>query len=168
MNFQTTEKLIAVADKYIKCDNYTIKTEGHKNYRGIDYTADYVEIINDPNNSVSFEVTENEIIIFFFSDHVHFSDYGLDVEKDEPDYIDRAIEFLENLFNFPIERKYTVRGDKVVRDESFFILSETKKESCAGVCLCFAGIKNLFKKKGKIVEVKKFDVATENFTTVIE
>ncbi len=168
MNFQATDKLIAVTNKYIKCDNYTIKTDGHKDYRGIDYTADYIEVISDPNNSVSFEVTENEIIIFFFSDHVHFSDYGLDVEEDEPDYIDRAIEFLEKLFTFSIERKYTVKCDKVVRDESFFILSETKKESCAGVFLCFAGIKNLFKKKKKTVETKKFDLATGNFTTVIE
>ncbi len=128
MNFQSTSKLIAVADKYIKCDNYTVKTEGHKNYRGIDYTADFVEIINAPNNSVSFEVTENEIIIFFFSDHVHFSDYELEVEKGAPDYVDRAVEFLEKLFTLPIEREYTVKGDKVVRDESFFIISKAEKE----------------------------------------
>lgn len=168
MNFQATDKLIAVTNKYIKCDNYTIKTEGHKDYRGVDYTADYVEILNDTSNSVSFEVTENEIIIFFFSDHVHFSDYGLEVEEDEPDYIDRAVEFFENLFTPPIERKYIIKGNKVVRDKSYFIMSQTEKVSCAGVTLCFSGIRNIFKKKKKIIAVKKFDTEIGNFITVIK
>ncbi len=166
MNFKGTEKLISVTGKFINADNYNIRTKGHKNYRGVEYTADYVEIINDPHNSVSFEVTENEIIVFFFTDHVHFNDYAMDLEDNESDYIERAAEFLENLFTLPIERKYTVKGNKVIRDESMFIQSQTEKESCGGVTFCFAGIKNILKKKRTVMEVKRFNKAVGNFTTI--
>ncbi len=168
MNFEATGRLMAAAKKYVNSEHYTIKTEGHKNYRGIAYTADYVEIISDPNNAINFEVTEDEIVVCFFSDHVHFCDYGMELEDDDPDYIERAVTFLEKLFTLPIERKYTRKGDRVIRDESLFVLSETERESCGGITFFLAGIRNLFKKEIRIVEVKKFDAATGNFITVIE
>ena len=163
MNFKATEKLISAAAKFLNNDNFNIQTAGHKNYRGVEYTADYVEVLNDPQNSISFEVTENEIIIFFFTDHVHFNDYVVDLKDNEPDYVKRAAEFLEKLFTLPIERKYTVKGSKVIRDETLFIKSQTEKESCAGVTICFAGIKNILKKKMKVIEMKCFDKAIGNF-----
>lgn len=168
MNFKVTEKLISITNKFINADNYIIQTERHKDYQGIEYTADYVEIISDTHNSVGFEVTEDEIIVFFFTDHAHFNDYGMDLKDNEPDYIERAAEFLEKLFILPIERKYTVKGTTVVREESLFILSQTEKESCAGVTFCFSGIKNIFKKKRRVIEVKQFDKELGNFTTYAE
>ena len=165
MNFKATACLLSVMGKFIHAEHYRIQTEGHKNYLGAAYTADYVEIIDDPQNSVSFEVTEDEIIVFFFTDHVHFNDYGIDLEDNEPDYVARAAEFLEKLFTLPIERRYTLKGNRVIRDESLFRPSETEKESCAGVIFYFAGIQNIFQKKRQVVEIKRFDQTTGTFLT---
>ncbi len=165
MNFKATEKLISVTGNFIDSDNYSIQTEGHKNYIGVEYTADYVKIIDDPHNSVSFEVTEDDITVFFFTDHAHFNDYCCELKDNEPDYVERAAEFLEKLFTLPIERKYTLKGTKVIRDESWFIQSQTEKESCAGTTFSFAGIKNIFKKKRTVAEAKRFDKTAGNFIT---
>lgn len=164
MNFTATEKLIATTNKYISSDKYSIQTEGHKNYIGMEYTADYVEILQNPDYFISFEVTKEEIIIFFFSNHIHFNDYG--IEDDNSNYIDSAVEFLDDLFSYPIETHYITKGDRIIRIESFFVKSPTEKESCAGVSIYPTRIKNVFKRKIKHVETKRFDRETGGFITV--
>lgn len=165
INFKATEQLIDTVSKFIPTERITIKSKGNKDWRGTEYTADYVEIIKEKPNRISFEVTEEEIILFFFSDHIHFEDYTLDLAPEDANYVDRAIEFLKKLFTLPIERRYTIKGDRVTRDESFFILPNQEKESCAGVTLSFAGLKNIFNNSIKHTEIKKFDSGIENFIT---
>lgn len=61
-----------------------------------------------------------------------------------------------------------MKGNEVVRDEHFFLLSETAKESCAGVAIYPVGFRHIFKKKLAFIEIKKFEIATGNFITVIK
>ncbi len=83
-------------------DNLHVQTES-TNWRGKKYKCDYVQIIK--NDNIRFEVLENEVIAFFFIDHIHFEDYSFELEDGQPDYISRAQEFFEKLFTLPIERK---------------------------------------------------------------
>ena len=165
MNFIATERIIDFTDKFIPKSQYIVQTEGHKDYLGRSYTADYVEIIEQSPYHIAFEVVENEIIIFYFGDHIHFEDYSSELEEGMPNYVDRAIEFLEMLFRYPIERRYTSKGNKVVLDESLLIVSEDAKES---ICVTFssAGLKNLFKKRIETVKRFEFDYETKSFREV--
>ena len=54
-------------------------------------------------NNVSFEVLDNEIIVFYFTDHYHFEDYSSELEEGEDDYIKRAKDFLIELFENQIK-----------------------------------------------------------------
>lgn len=146
MNFESTQRLLDVASNYVKTENISIESDGNKDWKGRKYIADDVEIIKEEPNQISFEVTEKEIIIFFFTDHVHFEDYSSDLDNSDADYVERAITFLEKIFTLPIETRYTTKGDKIIRNESYFVLSNGEKESCAGIAFCSAGLKNFFKK----------------------
>ena len=165
MNFATTERIINFTDKFIPKAQYIVQTEDHKNYFGQAYTADYV-VINDPfPYHIAIEVVENEIIIFFFGDHIHFEDYTSELENGMPNYLDRAIEFLEKLFCYPIERRRTFKGDKVIRDESLLVESDNAMTSI-GVTYSGAGLKNLFKKSTKTIERFAFDRETQSFCKI--
>ena len=165
MNFLVTERIIDFTDKFISKSQYTVQTEGHKDYLGKVYTADYVEIIVQPPYQIAFEVVENEITIFYFDDHIHFEDYSSQLEEGMPNYVDRAIEFLEKIFKYPIEQRKTLKGNKVIRDETLFITSENEKESICVTYSC-AGLRNLFKKRIKTVKRFAFDVETKSFREV--
>ena len=165
VNFIATEKIVEFTDKFIPKSQYVVQTDGHKDYLGRSYTADYVEIIKQSPCHIAFEVVENEIIIFYFGDHIHFEDYSSELEQGMPNYVDRAIEFLEMFFRYPIERRYTSKGNKVVRDESILIVSEKKQER---ICVTYsgAGLKNLFKKRVETVKRYAFDDETKSFREV--
>ncbi len=165
MNFKETEQLLTTVTKYLSSDKIRIQTDTCKDYLGKSYTADYVQITNDPNNHIGIEVTENEIIIFFFTDHAHFEDYTSPIKEGETNYIQRAAEFLDKLFTLPIERNYTIKGNRIIRDESFFIIGN-KKVSCAGITLSFAGFRNMFKKKKRVCEKFLFNKETACFICV--
>lgn len=165
MNFTATKTLTDTVGKYVSAEKLNIKSNGHKDYWGREYTADFVEIFSEEPNRLSFEVTENEIIVFFFTDHIHFEDYTFDLNDGEPDYIQRAAEFLDKLFTLPIALEYMSKGNRIIKSESFFI-SDNEKESCAGKTLSSAGIKNIFKKKRYRVEIKKFDRTLGKFVKV--
>lgn len=165
MNFMATERIMDFTDKFIPKSQYLLQTEGHKDYLGRSYTADYVEIINQSPYHISFEVVENEIIVFCFGDHIHFEDYSFELEEGDPDYVDRAIEFLTMFFRYPIERRYTSKGNKVVRDETLLVVSEEEKESICATYFC-TGLKNLFKQRIETVKRFAFDNETKSFREV--
>lgn len=161
MNYCETQKLLDIIYKYLPAESLFVQTE-NTDWRGRKYKSDFVNVLESDN--IGFEVFENEIIIFYFTDHVHFEDYTLDGEP-EKNYTERAESFLKKLFTLPIERCYTKKGDKVVRDESFFVVSETEKESCTGVCLS-PSLKNIFRKAIHVQETKKFNMQKGCFITI--
>ncbi len=165
MNFEATKRLLDVVSSYIPIENLTVKSDGNIDWRGRAYIADFVEIIKEGSNQISFQVTEKEIIVFFFTDHIHFEDYSSASENNDPNYVERAMEFLKKLFTFPVELRYTTKGDKIIWSESYFVLPNAEKESCAGITLCLAGFKNIFKKRVKHMEVKSFDNHIGNFVS---
>lgn len=72
---------------------------------------------------------------------------------------------MDKLFTLPIALEYTLKGDRIIKSESFFI-SDNEKESCAGKTFSSVGIKNIFKKKRCRVEAKRFDLTLEKFVKV--
>ncbi len=165
MNFESTQRLLDVVSNYVKTENISIESGDNKDWKGRKYIADFVEIIKEEPNQISFEVTGEEIIIFFFNDHVHFDDYSSALDNNDADYVERAIEFLKKMFTLPIETRYTTKGDRIIRNESYFVLPNNEKESCVGTAFGSAGLKNFFKKSVKHVEIKKFDRHISKFVS---
>ena len=95
MNYETTKELLEVIDQYIENANITISTE-NEDWKGKKYESDFVTI--DEKNNVGFELFDNEIIVFYFTDHCHFEDYSSDLEDGDDDYIKRAKDFIVKLF----------------------------------------------------------------------
>lgn len=91
-------------------------------------TDSTVSII-DKENDVAFEVFENEIIIFFFTDHKHFEDYSFTKGNDEPDYISRAVTFLEMLFNCTIVNEKIYKGKRLKKETYSLILPDGTAET---------------------------------------
>lgn len=85
----------------------------------------------DKEHNVGFEVFENEIILFYFNDHVHFEDYT-SAEPEEPFYPQRAIEALRQLFTCPLIKLETLKKGKVIRYEWFRQLPDERLESICG------------------------------------
>lgn len=156
MIFKATETLTDTVCKYVPSEKLNVKSDTFKNYFGAEYDANFVEILTESSDTFSFEVSEKEIIIFFFNDHIHFEDYTSDLEYGELNYVQRADEFLNKLFTLPIELHSTFKGNKNVSSENFFI-TEKGRESCAGKTVCSAGIKNILKQRTKHIETKIFD-----------
>jgi hypothetical protein len=118
MNYKVTEKILNNIRPVCDLSNIFISTE-NKDWRGRTYKSDYVTIIKHHN--IGFEVSDNEIIVFFFTDYCHFEDYSSTNENDE-DYTTRAIDFLTRLFTLPIRYVKVTKGKMVKREEYFFIL----------------------------------------------
>lgn len=162
MIFAETKTLTDTVCKYVPFEKLNIKSDVCKDFKGLAYDADFVGISTESSDTFNFEVSENEIIIFFFNDHIHFEDYTSDLDDGEPDYVQRADEFLNKLFTLPIELHSTFKGNKIIRSESFFI-TENGKENCAGKTFMSAGLKNVLKKKTRRIETKIFDRTLEKF-----
>lgn len=130
MNYQTTQELLHTIHPFAEKSNIQISIS-NKDYRGKEYKSDYITI--DKNNSVGFEVFENEIIVFFFSEHHHFEDYSFTLDDGEPDYIMRAKEFLTNLLTCTIRQEKTFKGKTLTRERYIFVHKDGTEECPAGV-----------------------------------
>ena len=87
MNFEITNELIDTIKPYTENATITISTENN-DWKGRAYKSDFITI--DDKNNVGFEVFDNEIIVFYFTDHYHFEDYSSELEDGDDDYIKRA------------------------------------------------------------------------------
>ena len=128
MNYKTTEKILDVLQPICDLSSISVSIENN-DWRGRPYKSDYVTIIKRHN--IGFEVFDNEIIAFYFTDHCHFEDYSSTTENDE-DYVTRAIDFLTRLFTLPVRYNKVTKGNKVKREEYFFVLQNGQEESMAG------------------------------------
>lgn len=129
MNFETTSILLEAIKPYIKNATIDITTE-NKDWRNRNYKSDYVNI--DAKNHVGFEVFENEVIAFYFTDHSHFEDYSSELQDGEENYIERATAFLKVLLEHKIRHVEYYKG-KILSSEKYFMMyHDGREDECIG------------------------------------
>lgn len=143
MNFKITKEILGSLTPYINADKIRISTE-NKDWKGKPYKSDFVTI--DSTNDVGFEVFENEIIVFYFTDHMHFEDYST---EEEYNYIFRAKEFLTNLFTARLRCIETYKGKKLAKDNYYFVYDNKDDEPIGGTIWSLSSLHNPFTKKSQ-------------------
>lgn len=154
MNFEITNELIDTIKPYMENATLTISTD-NKDWKGRDYKSDFVTL--DKKNNVGFEVFDNEIIVFYFTDHHHFEDYSSELEDGEDDYIKRAKDFLTELFKNRIKYIEIYRGKKLVTEKYYLIYSDNTEERLGGTWWGLARFLNPFSKKTERTTIYKFN-----------
>lgn len=164
MHYDITQSLLDAISPYYSLENISIYTE-NKDWKGRPYQVDFVILIDK--NNVSFEVLDNEIIIGYFTNHVHFEDYSFELQDGEPDFLARAEEFLVQLFTMPIIHKEVYKGTKLLSEKYSFIYQSGEED-------CFSGIIshklihgfNPFAKKLTQIRTWKYNNEKGCFTTI--
>ncbi|MBQ8683328.1 MAG: hypothetical protein IJ518_02280 [Clostridia bacterium] len=158
--FDTTKRILSKIGRYVSVDSVSVE-------QTTDYCGNPVELITISKDvNVGFEAAEESVIFYFFSDHVHFDDFSVELEGDEPNFLARAESFVDDLFTLPIHRRYSRKGTRVVSDQSWFVQKSGKEESIAGVTLCGPGWKNLFKPKERFDELWQFNADTKQWQRI--
>ena len=129
MNYPITSELLEIINSYVPREKCAISTE-NRDWRGKAYRSDLVTI--DEKNHVGFEVLENEIIVFYFTEHHHIEDYTADLEAGEPNYAERAKAFLHDLFTCRITQVKQYRGNTLTSEKYLFIHPDGTEECPAG------------------------------------
>ena len=163
MNFETTSVLLEALKPYLKNSVVDISTD-NVDWRNRNYKSDLVTI--DKNNDVGFEVFENEIIAFYFTDHYHFEDYTSELEDEDENYIERAKHFLQELFEYKIRHIEYYKGKTLSSEKYFIIYNDGRKDECVGNTwygLC--NFINPFSKKTMRSTTWQFDKSKGVFTT---
>lgn len=125
MHFEATDILIEELKAYTS--NYTIDVS--KDNHG-HYISELVTI--DSKNHICFDVYDNEIIVFYFTDHCHFEDYTSELHDGEENYIDRAKYFLKNLLENPIRHIEYYKGKTLSSEKYFFVYNDERDDECIG------------------------------------
>lgn len=129
MNYTATQELLDIAKTYCSPSGITISTE-NKDWKGRPYRSDFVTLIKKQN--IHFEVFDNEIIIGYFSDHIHFEDFSSDLKGGDPNYIERAKEFLTQLLTLPIQHIEKYKGRTLVKEKYCFVLPDGREDCISG------------------------------------
>jgi len=156
VNFEITSELLETIKPYIENVDITITTE-NRDWKGRDYKSDFVTI--DEKNNVGFEVFDNEIIVFYFTDHYHFEDYSSELEDGEDDYRKRAKDFLIELFENEIKYIEIYRGKKLATEKYYILYSDNTEERIGGTWWGLERFLNPFAKTIEKTTVYKFDKA---------
>lgn len=163
MNYKTTLQLLDALENYIDKSKISVSTD-NKDYKNRDYKSDLVMI--DDKNNVGFEVFDNEIIVFYFTDHSHFEDYSFELNEGEDNYIKRATDFLLELLRYKICHKEYYRGKSLCREEYCKIYDD-------GVSICIgttwyglSRFKNPFVKKSCKSTILQYNKSQGCFTNV--
>lgn len=161
MNYPITEDLLTIIKEFAPHSDIQMETT-QTTLRGNVYKSDYILI--DKKNNVGFEVFENGIIVYYFSEHCHFDDESFSLEEDAPDYMVRAKELLKKLLTCTIRCEKTYRG-KTLTKEQYILVNEDKSEECpAGVWVHSILIRLVpFLKKHTDMQSWKYDVQTGVF-----
>ncbi len=163
MHFETTSMLLEAIQPYIENSIIDIITE-NKDWRSRNYQSDLVNI--DAKNHVGFEVFENEIIVFYFTDHYHFEDYSSELQNGEDNYIERAKSFLKELFEYKIRHVEYYKG-KTLSSEKYFLLYNDGRddERIGNTWFGLSKFINPFGKKSMHSTTWQFDKSEGVFTT---
>lgn len=131
-NNPATQELLNAISPLVNEDCIKISTS-NKDYRGKECKSDLITI--DSDHYFGFEVFDNEIIVSFFDDHRHFEDYSLDLEEGTPNYIERAKEFLTELFTYTVKCQRNYKGKTLVSEQYILIKPDGKEECPTGICV---------------------------------
>lgn len=128
MNYPLTQGLIDFI-KEIAPNSPVAAPCTEKDWRG--NVSDFV--IVDETNHVGFEVFENEVIAFYFTEHHHFEDYSSSLEDGQPSYGERAQDFLKDLFTCTIRHEKTYKGKTLIAERYVFVYDDNTEDCPAGV-----------------------------------
>ncbi len=117
MQFQATSEILEVLKPYLGNANVSVND-------------DFVMI--DEKNHVGFDIMENEIIVFYFTDHMHFEDYTSELEEGEDDYIKRAKDFLIELLQYTIRHDEFFKGKKKSLEKYYMLYDDGREEDYLG------------------------------------
>ncbi len=154
MNFENANILLEAIKPYTENATITISTE-NRDWKGRVYNSDFVTI--DEKNDVSFEVLDNEIIVFYFTDHVHFEDYSSELDDGDDDYVKRAIKFLIELFENQIKYIAIYKGKKIATEKYYMIYPDGRETRINYIMHSFANFLNPFAKRTEKTTIYKFD-----------
>ncbi|MBO5869867.1 MAG: hypothetical protein J6Q89_03865 [Clostridia bacterium] len=163
MNFETTSILLDAIKPYI--ENATLEITGeNKDWRNRNYKSDFVTI--DAKNHVGFEVLDNEVIAFYFTDHYHFEDYSSELQDGENNYVERAKSFLRDLFECKIRHVEYYKGKTLSSEKYFVMYHDGREDECIGYTwFGFSKFINPFGKKTMRSTTWQFDKSKGVFTT---
>jgi len=113
----------------------------------------------DAKNNVGFEVFDNEIIVFYLTDHQHFEDYICGLEDGQDDYIKRAEDFILDLFRYKIRYVKTFRGKILTKEKFSIIYSDGREERLQSIWHGLA-----FGRKSEVSTVWRYDAEKGCFT----
>ena len=154
MNYEITTELIDTIKPYTENATVTISTN-NIDWKGRNYESDFVTI--DKKNNVGFEVFDNEIIVFYFTDHYHFEDYSSELEDGDDDYIKRAKNFLIELFENQIKYIQIYKGKNLVTEKYYLIYSDNTEKRIGGTWWGLERFLNPFAKKVEKITIYKFN-----------
>lgn len=160
MNYQITKQLLDVVSSYFDLSKIKISTENN-DFKGRPYKSDFVTLIEE--NDVYFEVFDNEIIVAYFNNHLHFEDYTSELEEGEPDFIQRAKEFLSQLFTLPILIVEKYKGKTLVSEKYYFLMPDGKRECIVCIWHGLVKIFNPFTKKTVLKTLWHYDIKKGHF-----
>lgn len=134
MSFNTTDLILNELLDFLKNDSVSCED-------------DLVWI--DKKHNVGFEVFDNEIIVFYFTDHEHFEDYTSEPEACGAKYVERAIEFLKNLLSCSVRHVEYYKGRTLAKEKYFFIKENGEEEYFGGTWFGLSSFINPFAKKSE-------------------
>ena len=153
LKFETTLQILEVLKPYTENSDISIKTD-HTDY-----------IILDKKNDIGFEVFDNEIIVYYFTDHSHFEDYTSELDKGEDNYITRAKDFLIKLFTQNICKLDIYKGKSLVSEKYYLIYNDDRgDEFIGGTVYSLIKLINPFFKKTTRRATRQFDKSKGCFT----
>ncbi len=163
MNFETTSILLEAIQPYIDNSTVEIATE-NKDCHNRNYKSDFVSI--DAQNHVGFEVFENEVIVFYFTNHSHFKYDSSELQAGEDNYIERAKSFLKELFEYKIQHVAYYKG-KILSSEKYFLLyNDGREDECIGnTWFGLSKFLHPFGKKTMHIMTWQFDKSKSAFST---
>ena len=162
LNFEATSILLEVLKPYIENSVVDISTD-NKDWRNRDYKSDLVTI--DAENNIGFEVFDNEITAFYFTDHYHFEDYTFELQNGQDNYIERAKSFLKELFENKIQHIEYYKGKSLSSEKYFIMYQDGREDKCIGnTWFGLSKFINPFGRKSIHSTIWQFDKAKGVFT----
>lgn len=151
-NYPVTQELLGLAEN-LGCGNISLSTE-NRDWQGRVGHWDLVTLIDAQN--VGFSVDSGEIVIRYFSDHVHFG---------ETDFREAGT-FLTRLLACPLRRVQKFRG-RGLAAEKYTLLLPDGQEICRGGWIWYRPLSRLnpFCRRRRVTETFQYDREKGLFTT---
>lgn len=120
-NFELTDQILQKLKQTADVEPVSFTDKNNDAYRRT-YLFDDVAL--EKAHEVSFEVSEGSVIVFFFNAHAHFDNFGTD--PSDTSYMDKAINFLVQLFTLPVYHKQFFISKGVYCDKYYFLIDNKK------------------------------------------